>query len=164
MTWPPLTWRDLSSADHRAAFAPWHGVEHRLEHVATKDGVRYVNDSKATNVNCAYIALDTEDAPIIWIMGGTDKGNDYTPLFSLVEAKVRVVVDLSRNSKLVPPTFHHDGRPVLQVSSMPEAVATARANAEPGDTVLLSPACASFDRFANYAERGHLFRAAVEAI
>ncbi|MDX2285080.1 MAG: UDP-N-acetylmuramoyl-L-alanine--D-glutamate ligase [Bacteroidia bacterium] len=137
------------------AFAP---VPHRLEPVASIGGVQYINDSKATNVDAVYYALEGMRQPIVWIAGGVDKGNDYQQIASLVEDKVKEIVVLGSYIGKFRSEFR---KPVHQAMSMPEAVRMAQALAAPGDAVLLSPACASFDLFRNYEDRGDQFRAAV---
>lgn len=138
------------------AFAP---VEHRLEPVREADGVLWINDSKATNVDSVYYALESMARPVVWIAGGTDKGNDYTPLKAFAREKVHTLVCLGvDNAKLVE-EFTGVVPAVVPTGSLDEAMAAAKAAARPGDAVLLSPACASFDLFRNYEERGHLFKA-----
>lgn len=145
------------------AFTPWDAREHRLELVAEKDGVRYVNDSFATNVNATYMALEFTPGPIVWIMGGTDKGNDYADLVPLVRAKVEAQYILAAPENRWKPmaTFRPLGHVVLPADSMAEAVVAASILAEPGTTVLLSPACASFDLFADFEDRGWAFKGEV---
>ncbi|MCC8173267.1 MAG: UDP-N-acetylmuramoyl-L-alanine--D-glutamate ligase [Odoribacter sp.] len=138
-------------------------VEHRLETVAIKGGVTYINDSKATNVDSAWYALDSISAPIIWITGGTDKGNDYTPLLPLVKEKVKVLVCIGVDNQKLIESFSS----VILVEdthSLAEAMKKIKEYAIEGDTVLLSPCCASFDLFKNYEERGRLFKEAVNQL
>ena len=138
-------------------------VEHRLETVAVKNGVKYINDSKATNVDSTWYALDAMTAPVVWIAGGTDKGNDYSALFDLVREKVKVLICMGiDNAKLV-----MDFSPICTVvdtTSLEEAMRAVRRYAVPGDTVLLSPCCASFDLFKNYEDRGRQFKEAVREL
>lgn len=138
-------------------------VEHRLETVAVKEGVTYINDSKATNVDSAWYALDSMSRPVVWIAGGTDKGNDYSVLSDLVREKVKVLVCMGLdNKKLI-----RDFSPLCEVvdtDNLEDAMRAVRKYAEPGDTVLLSPCCASFDLFQNYEERGSLFKEAVNRL
>ncbi len=140
------------------------GVEHRLERVREKDGILYINDSKATNVDAAWYALESMDRPVVWIAGGTDKGNDYSSLASLARDKVKALVCMGLdNGKLM--EFFHGKIPVVKsVSSLEAAMDEVRTLAEPGDAVLLSPACASFDLFKNYEDRGKRFKQAVEQL
>lgn len=137
------------------------GVEHRLEASGMVKGVDYINDSKATNVNSAWYALDSMTKPVVWIAGGTDKGNDYTELFTLVSEKVKALICLGvDNTKLIR-DFSDKVNVVKEARSMDEALSLASRLAEPGDVVLLSPACASFDLFKNYEHRGQLFKTGV---
>lgn len=137
------------------------GVEHRLEAIPTTDGVEWINDSKATNVDSVWYALQSMTKPTVWIAGGTDKGNDYSTLVDLARMNVKSLVCMGvDNSKLVE-AFRGVVPTVYDTHSLDEAMATARAEAVKGDCVLLSPACASFDLFTNYEERGRLFKAAV---
>lgn len=137
---------------------------HRLEKVAEIDGVSYINDSKATNVDAVYYALDAMDRPIVWIAGGTDKGNDYTPLLELAKEKVRALVCLGVDNEKLRAAFAEQIPTTVETRSMEAAIAQARALAQPGDVVLLSPACASFDLFKNYGDRGDQFRAHIKAL
>ena len=138
-------------------------VEHRLETVMVKNGITYINDSKATNVDSAWYALDSMTAPVVWIAGGTDKGNDYSVLFDFVREKVKVLICMGvDNRKLV-----QEFSPLCEVvdtASLEEAMEAVRQWAETGDTVLLSPCCASFDLFKNYEDRGRLFKDAVRKL
>ncbi len=142
----------------------FEGVEHRMEHVASRGGVEYINDSKATNVDSAWYALECMTRPTVWIAGGTDKGNDYAPLVPLAREKVKALVCMGvDNSKLVE-GFTGVVPRIYDTRSLAEAMkAVAEVSAE-GDTVLLSPACASFDLFKNYEDRGRKFKEAVEKI
>lgn len=138
-------------------------VEHRLETVLVKDGVTYINDSKATNVDSAWYALDSMTTPVVWIAGGTDKGNDYSVLFELVRKKVKVLICMGLDNK----KLLQDFSPLCEVvdtDNLADAIAAARRYAVSGDTVLLSPCCASFDLFKNYENRGELFKAAVRSL
>lgn len=139
------------------------GVEHRLEPVAMIDGVEYINDSKATNVDSVWYALQAMTRPTVWIAGGTDKGNDYEVLMPLVREHVKALVCMGLdNAKLV--RSFTGMVPVYDTHSLDDALTACRGAAEPGDTVLLSPACASFDLFRNYEDRGEKFKAAVKAL
>lgn len=138
-------------------------VEHRLETVVVRDGVTYINDSKATNVDSSWYALDSMTTPVVWIAGGTDKGNDYSVLSDLVRAKVKVLICMGvDNRKLI--EFFSGICEVVDTHSLADAVAAAKRSACNGDTVLLSPCCASFDLFKNYENRGELFKLAVKEI
>lgn len=144
----------------RESLKGFKGAAHRLEEVKTVEGITYINDSKATNVNSVYYALDTIGGPIIWIVGGQDKGNDYTALLPFINEKVKAIVCLGVDNTPIIRTFSQSA-PIIETHSMEEAVLTARKLASEGDTVLLSPACASFDLFKNYEDRGDQFKAAV---
>ncbi len=137
-------------------FAP---VEHRLEPVAEKQGVLWINDSKATNVDSVYYALESMTRPVVWIAGGTDKGNDYTPLKAFAREKVHTLVCMGLDNAKLLREFRDVVPHVVSTASLDEAMTAARAAARPGDAVLLSPACASFDLFLNYENRGELFKA-----
>ena len=139
----------------------FRNAPHRLEYIATIDEVDYINDSKATNVDSVFYALGAMRQPVIWIAGGTDKGNDYAPLDDLVKEKVKVLVCMGAdNSKLV--SYYKDKiATIADTNSLADALAAAKSFAEDGDVVLLSPACASFDLFKNYEDRGDLFRKSV---
>jgi len=140
------------------------GAPHRMEHVRTFRGVDYINDSKATNVDAVFYALQSMDQPTIWIVGGVDKGNDYAPIMQLVEDKVIGIICLGvENAKLLN-TFEKLEIPMEEVDSAEKAIKLAKKIAEDGDAVLLSPACASFDLFNNYEHRGDLFKAAVMSL
>ncbi|SHI75294.1 UDP-N-acetylmuramoyl-L-alanine--D-glutamate ligase [Flavobacterium terrae] len=146
----------------RESLSDFQGVEHRLEKVLKIQNVQYINDSKATNVNATFFALDSMTTPTVWIVGGVDKGNDYTELLSLVNEKVKAIICLGiDNAKLIE-TFGGVVDVLVEASSMVEAVRQAYKIAEKGDTVLLSPACASFDLFENYEDRGRQFKQAVQ--
>ena len=145
----------------RESLANFQGVPHRLEKVLKVQNVQYINDSKATNVNSVFYALDSMSGPTVWIVGGVDKGNDYYELMALVHEKVKAIVCLGLdNSKLVE-AFGNVVEVMVEVESMTDAVRVAQQLSEKGDTVLLSPACASFDLFKNYEDRGNQFKEAV---
>ena len=137
-------------------FAP---VEHRLEPVAERGGVLWINDSKATNVDSVYYALESMTRPVVWIAGGTDKGNDYTPLKEFARAKVHTLVCMGLDNEKLVREFTGVVPEVVSTSSLDEAMTAAKRAARSGDAVLLSPACASFDLFRNYENRGELFKA-----
>ena len=136
---------------------------HRLELIAEINGVKYVNDSKATNVDAVYYAIDGIKAPIVWIAGGTDKGNDYTLIQDLVKSRVRHIVAIGKDNAALKKVFGPH-IPVVEEESMQKAVRRAKKLAVDGGTVLLSPACASFDRFRNYQDRGNQFKYVVKEI
>ena len=142
----------------RKSLSDFPGVEHRLERVATVRGVRYVNDSKATNVDACWYALESMDSPTILIIGGKDKGNDYNEIKSLVQKKCRALVYLGADNTKLHNFFDGLGIPVRDTHSMADCVAACYELAQPGDTVLLSPCCASFDLFKNMEDRGDQFK------
>jgi len=142
----------------RNSLSNFQGVEHRLEKVVKIQNVQYINDSKATNVNSVYFALENMKTPTIWIVGGVDKGNDYYELMALVNEKVKAIICLGVDNKKIIDAFGNIVDMMVEVTSMKDAVQTAKHLAEKGDTVLLSPACASFDLFENYEDRGNQFK------
>ncbi len=142
----------------RESLSNFQGVEHRLEKVLKILNVQYINDSKATNVNATFFALDSVTTPTVWILGGVDKGNDYTELMALVHEKVKAIICLGVDNKKIIDAFGNVVDMMVEVDNMHDAVNTARHIAEKGDTVLLSPACASFDLFQNYEDRGNQFK------
>jgi UDP-N-acetylmuramoylalanine--D-glutamate ligase len=146
----------------RESLSNFQGVEHRLEKVLKIQNVQYINDSKATNVNAAFFALDSMNSPTVWIVGGVDKGNDYSELMSLVHEKVKAIICLGVDNKKIIDAFGNIVDMMIEVTSMQDAVTMAQRLAEKGDTVLLSPACASFDLFENYEDRGRQFKNAVQ--
>ena len=148
----------------RESLATFRGVEHRLEPVLKVRDVIYINDSKATNVNSAWYALESMRAGVIWIAGGVDKGNDYTDLYELVRQKVKGLICLGADNDKLHRAFADKVPLILDARSMLEAVNVAYRLAEPGDAVLLSPACASFDLFENYEDRGRQFKEAVRTL
>ncbi len=155
----------VSDHDLEAGLATFRNADHRLQAVGDHDGVRYLNDSKATNVEAAWFALDgipaDAESRIVWIAGGTDKGNDYTSLLPLARQKVRALVCLGVDNSKLRAAFGESVDEIIETRTMADAVAAARRVAQPGDVVLLSPCCASFDLFQNYEDRGRQFAAAV---
>ena len=145
----------------RESLENFQGVEHRLEHVLKINKVQYINDSKATNVNATYYALESMDTPTVWIVGGVDKGNNYEELFPFVNEKVKAIICLGVDNQKLMSTFSNMVDVIIETQSMNEAVKIAYKLAESGDSVLLSPACASFDLFENYEDRGRQFKDAV---
>ncbi len=146
----------------RESLSNFQGVEHRLEKVLKIQNVQYINDSKATNVNATFFALDSMNAPTVWIVGGVDKGNDYNELMSLVREKVKAIICLGVDNKKIINVFGDVVDIMIEVNSMEDAVKMAQRLSAKGDTVLLSPACASFDLFENYEDRGNQFKQAVK--
>lgn len=145
----------------RESFATFEGLEHRLEFVATIRGVDFINDSKATNVNSVWFALESMKTPTVLILGGLDKGNDYTEIEGLVSEKVKAIVCMGVDNTPIHKAFDGKVETIVDTQSTNDAVKAAYALSEKGDTVLLSPACASFDLFRNYEERGRQFKEAV---
>ena len=148
----------------RESFSDFRNIEHRLEKVAMVRGVEFINDSKATNVNSAWYALETTPAPIVWIAGGVDKGNDYSILAPLVERKVKSIVALGSDVRKLHEAFGRKVDAIINAQSMEECVKLAYHMADKGDSVLLSPACASFDMFDNYEDRGRQFKSYVRQL
>lgn len=156
---------NIRKEDIRAALADFHGVEHRLEPVATIDGVNWINDSKATNVNSCWYALESMTRPTVLILGGKDKGNDYSEILDLVNRKVKAIVAMGKdNAKIIDFFGSHTSLPVVDTHSLDDAIAACRELSGDGDTVLLSPCCASFDLFKSYEDRGDQFKAKVNAL
>ncbi len=154
----------VSDEKIRRSLSSFKGVEHRLEKVMTIGGVLYVNDSKATNVDSAWYALECQTEPVVWIVGGKDKGNDYTPLLQLARQKVKAIVCLGVDNRKIHESFG-DIVPVIEDAlSAEEAVKKSAALAKAGDVVLLSPCCASFDLFKSYEDRGRQFKNAVRKL
>jgi UDP-N-acetylmuramoylalanine--D-glutamate ligase len=146
----------------RESLSNFQGVEHRLEKVLKIQNVQYINDSKATNVNSVFFALDSMKTPTVWIVGGVDKGNDYNELMALVREKVKAIICLGLDNKKIIDTFGNVVDIMIEVDNMQDAVKMAQRLSEKGDTVLLSPACASFDLFTDYNDRGNQFKLAVK--
>lgn len=148
----------------RESMKTFTGLAHRLEFVATVRGVDFINDSKATNVNSVWFALETMVRPVILILGGVDKGNDYNLILELVKEKVKAIVCLGTDNHFIHEAFKKDVPTMVNTSNMKDAVQTAYMFSEPGDVVLLSPACASFDLFKNYEDRGNQFKEQVKEL
>jgi len=140
----------------------FQGIPHRLEKVATVRGITFINDSKATNVNSAWYALESMTKPVIWIMGGQDKGNDYSSLISLVKDKVKAIICLGVDNSKIIDTFSPHISNIIETMTADDATLSSFYLGEPGDVVLLSPACASFDLFESYEDRGDRFKRAVQ--
>lgn len=156
--------QELRNQTMKESMESYVNIEHRLEHVACIGGVNYINDSKATNVNSVWYALESFSPDIILIMGGVDKGNDYEMLRDLVKSKVKAIVCIGKDNVRIHESFEDDTDVILNSASMQDAVEIASYLAKKGDTVLLSPACASFDWFKNYEERGEKFKEAVMSL
>jgi UDP-N-acetylmuramoylalanine--D-glutamate ligase len=149
---------DIRKEIIRESLIDFQGVEHRLEHVLKVRGVLYINDSKATNVNSTWYALESMTTPTIWIVGGKDKGNDYSELYDLVKQKVKAIICMGKDNTKIMDAFREIGPVIVDTHSMEEAIQMAYKHSKNGDTVLLSPACASFDLFENYEDRGRQFK------
>jgi UDP-N-acetylmuramoylalanine--D-glutamate ligase len=152
---------DVRKDSIRESFTNFQNAEHRLEFVQKVGGVDYINDSKATNVNSAWYALESMDRPVVWIAGGVDKGNNYADLKNLVKSKVKMIICLGLDNIKIHQAFQADVDLIINTSSAKEAVHVASKMADQGDVVLLSPACASFDLFESYEDRGRQFKEAV---
>ncbi|MBA7552125.1 UDP-N-acetylmuramoylalanine--D-glutamate ligase [subsurface metagenome] len=148
----------------RNSLMDFQGIEHRLENVLKVHGIDFINDSKATNVNSTWYALESMSTQTVWIAGGVDKGNDYNDLEELVKDKVKAIICLGKDNKKLHKTFDEIVETVIDVNDMQEAVSKAYFLASNGDTVLLSPACASFDLFENYEDRGWQFKESVNKL
>lgn len=155
---------DIRKEDIRRALEDFEGVEHRLEYVTTVNGVRYINDSKATNVNSCWYALESMPKGVVLILGGKDKGNDYTEIEPLVKEKVKAIVCMGKDNAKLLDFFTGKVDAIYDTHSLQDAVDTCAAIAASGDTVLLSPCCASFDLFSSYEDRGRQFKDAVKRL
>jgi len=155
---------DISKEIVRDSFADFENVEHRLEKVNTVHGIEFINDSKATNVNSTWYALESMEKPVILILGGVDKGNDYSMLKDLIKEKVKAIVCLGLDNKKIHKAYADVVSDITDTASAGEAVRTAYSKGKKGDVVLLSPACASFDLFKNYEDRGRQFKNAVRSL
>nr|MBD3623207.1 UDP-N-acetylmuramoyl-L-alanine--D-glutamate ligase [Sunxiuqinia sp.] len=148
----------------RESLSDFKGVEHRLERFLRVHGIEFINDSKATNVNSTWYALESINKPIVWIAGGVDKGNDYLALKNLVKLKVKAIICLGVDNKKIMEAFADIVPDIIETQDMTDAVRSAYYLAKNGETVLLSPACASFDLFENYEDRGRQFKNAVREL
>lgn len=155
---------DIRKEDIRRALSDFEGVEHRLEHVETINGARWVNDSKATNVNSCWYALESMPRNVVLILGGKDKGNDYTEIEPLVKKKVKAIVCMGKDNTKLLDFFKDKVEAIYDTHSLQEAVDTCASVSQQGDTVLLSPCCASFDLFSSYEDRGRQFKDAVKRL
>jgi len=155
---------EIRNESIRESLSDFQNVEHRLEKVGTVNGIEFINDSKATNVNSTWYALESMRKPVIWVVGGQDKGNDYTALRDLVREKVKAIVCLGADNRKIVKAFADLVPNIVETASAEGAVNAGYGIGEPGDVVLLSPACASFDLFENYEDRGRRFKAAVRAL
>ena len=155
---------DLRNETMRESMGNFKNIEHRLESVGKISGISFINDSKATNVNSTWYALESMTSDVVLILGGVDKGNDYSMLKELVKQKVKAIVCLGKDNERIHAAFEDDVHLIINTSSAQDAVQTAYHLATKGDTVLLSPACASFDLFKNYEDRGRQFKQAVKEL
>jgi UDP-N-acetylmuramoylalanine--D-glutamate ligase len=155
---------ELRNESIRESMGNFKNIEHRLEHVSRISGIDFINDSKATNVNSTWYALESMTTDVVLILGGVDKGNDYSMLRDLIKSKVTAIVCLGKDNKRIHDAFEEDVEVIVNTFSAAEAVQIAYHLAKKGDTVLLSPACASFDLFRNYEDRGNQFKAAVKEL
>ena len=148
----------------RESLQDFQNIEHRLEFVASINGIEFINDSKATNVNSTWYALESMEKPVVWICGGQDKGNDYNELLDLVKARVKAIVCLGKDNKKIIAAFKDVVEIIVETDNASDAVAASYKIGKKGDVVLLSPACASFDLFQNYEDRGMQFKGAVRSL
>ena len=155
---------DIDNSSIREGLATFQAIEHRLEKVLSIKDVLYINDSKATNVDAAWYALECQSRPVVWIAGGTDKGNDYSSLIPLVKEKVKAIICMGLDNSKIHEAFGGIVSEIRDVTSAQDAVRTASQLAASGDVVLLSPCCASFDLFKNYEDRGRQFKEAVRSL
>jgi UDP-N-acetylmuramoylalanine--D-glutamate ligase len=155
---------DIKKESIRESLMDFSGLEHRLEFVAKVHGIEFINDSKATNVNSTWYALESMNNPVIWIAGGVDKGNDYAEIADLIKKKVKAIVCLGADNRKLQEAFSRQVDIMVTTDSMADAVDMAYRLGSNGDTVLLSPACASFDLFENYQERGNHFKQVVKEL
>jgi len=154
--------REIRKAFIKESFSDFQLEEHRLEPVGNIHGVQYINDSRSSNINSTWFALESMASPVVWIAGGIDGGNDWEVLKTLVKEKVKALLCLGLDTGRMRAAFAGTGISIIQVSGMEEAVQVAYSICEKGDITLLSPACASFDLFENFEERGRFFRTAVK--
>lgn len=155
---------NITNQDLKESLSNFQSISHRMEHVLTIQKVKYINDSKATNVNAVYYALDSMKNSTIWIVGGVDKGNDYSELLPLVREKVKAIICIGLDNKKIIDTFSSISDLIIETTSMNEAVNSAYRIAKPNDAVLLSPACSSFDLFENYEDRGNQFKESIRKL
>jgi UDP-N-acetylmuramoylalanine--D-glutamate ligase len=155
---------DIRNEIVRDSLADFENIEHRLEFVTKVHGIEFINDSKATNVNSTWYALESMTNPTVWIVGGVDKGNDYSMLRDLVKDKVKAIVCLGTENEKIHNAFADLVEIIVDAHSSEEAVKRSYKLAKKGDTVLLSPACSSFDLFENYEDRGRQFKRDVKSL
>lgn len=155
---------DIRKQHIQECLSDFQNIEHRLEKVAMIHGIEFINDSKATNINSVWYALESFKENVIWIAGGIDKGNDYSMLANLVQDKVKAIICLGKDNQRLIDAFSGTVDKIIETRSMRVAVETALHLGKKGDTVLLSPACASFDLFENFEDRGNQFKEAVNSL
>jgi len=158
---------DLLNVERQAildGLMKYTSLAHRMEYVASINGVTYINDSKATNTDAVYYALDGVEGPVVWIVGGVDKGNDYSTLMPLVQEKVSHIICMGTDNQPILEQFAENGIEMTSLNTFEAAMDRAVAVANDGDTILLSPACASFDLFNNYIHRGTLFKEYIDKL
>ena len=155
---------DIRKSSVRESLSDFTNVEHRLEFVAKVNGIEFINDSKATNINATWFALESMNKPTVWIVGGVDKGNDYDEIMNLVKEKIKAIVCLGTDNQKIIEYFEGEIENIVEAKSAFEAVGYAYQLAKKDETVLLSPACASFDLFENYEDRGNQFKQAVRSL
>ncbi len=155
---------DIRKEIVRESLGDFVNVEHRLEFVAKVNGIDFINDSKATNINSTWFALESMDKPVVWVVGGVDKGNDYSELMELVKDKVKAIVCLGKENQKIIQSFEGEIETIVEAASANEAVAYGYRLAKKDECVLLSPACASFDLFENYEDRGNQFKQAIRML
>ena len=155
---------DIRNETIKQSLSDFQNISHRLEYVSSVHGITFINDSKATNVNATWYALEHYQKPIVWIAGGVDKGNDYEALRDLVKENVKAIVCLGLDNSKIHNEFDGSVETIIDTESAHEAVVAAYQIAKKGDVVLLSPACASFDLFDSYEDRGEQFKAAVNTL
>ncbi|HNK97747.1 MAG TPA: cyanophycin synthetase, partial [Chitinophagales bacterium] len=154
----------LKNESIRESFTDFSGLEHRLEFVAKVHGISFINDSKATNINSTWYALESQADPVIWIVGGIDKGNDYSLIADLVKKKVKAIVCLGKDNTRIHEAFGKMVDILVNTETMEDCVQMAYRLGKNGDIVLLSPACASFDLFENFEDRGNQFKKQVRLL
>ena len=155
---------DIRKRHIQESLSDFQNIEHRLEHVAVIHGIEFINDSKASNINSAWYALESMQQDVIWIAGGIDKDNDYTMLRELVKSKVKAIVCIGKDNQQLQEAFAGLVENIIETRSMDVAVQTAVYLGSKGETILLSPACASFDLFENFEDRGNQFKEAVNSL
>lgn len=148
----------------KECFSDWLNIEHRLESIGNVHGIEFINDSKATNVNITWFALECMTRPVIWIAGGAETGNDYSLLMNLIRKKVKAIIYFGADNRSISKAFEPLDIPHADTSNMQEAVELAYYAGKKGDVILFSPSCASFDLFENYEERGRDFKKAVRSL